>query len=359
MIDVDVHNDWKDADVLLDYIDPNFRDYMMRGELPGPRGAFPVANRPWLHPEGFMRYDISDDGHPGAHFDVMKEKLLDRYNYDYGVLTGEQAIEVSTLGNPHYASALAAAANDWMLDTWLKWDPRLKGSLTVAPQDPEGAAAEIRRLGERPEFVQVLLSSGSYRPYGDPFYHAIWEAADEVGLPMAIHLGGQGGVNYNPIGCGPTTFFWESHALLAETGMAHVASTIAHGIYEKWPSMKFMLIECGVAWVAPILWRLDADFKALRKETPWVKRLPSEYFREHIRVGTQPLEQPPNRDHLWSILEAMDAEHTLCYASDYPHWDFDEPEALNIPAAWRERVYDTNAREFFGDRLPKQEPVAA
>ena len=347
MIDCDVHNDWPTAEVLLPYLDPNFRDYFSRGELPGPKGAFPHAHRPWLHPEGFMRTDISDDGHPGAHYEIMREKLLDRFGFDYVILLGEEAIEVSTLANPYYASALARAYNDWMIDQWLPKDERLRGSIVVAPQDPAGAAAEIQRLGEQEKLVQVLMSSGSYRPYGDPFYHPIWEAAAEFDLPVAVHLGGQGGLNYNPIGTGPTTFFWESHALLCETGMAHVASTIAHGIFEKWPNMFFVVIECGVSWLPGILWRLDADYKALRKETPWLKRLPSEYARDHIRMTTQPLEQPKNKQHLWNVLEAIDGQHTLMYASDYPHWDYDDPEEISIPPEWREQVFDQNARQVY------------
>ena len=354
VIDCDVHNDWLTAEVLLPYIDPNFRDYVVRGERPGPRGAFPHANRPWLHPENPMRTGLTGDGHPGAHFDIMKEALLDAYSYDFAILTGEQGIEVSTLGNPHYASALAKAHNDWLLDTWLIGDARLRGSLLVAPQDPDGAAAEIRRIGQQEEFVQILVSSGSHRPYGDPFYHPIWAAAVEVGLPVAIHLGGHGGRNYNPIGCGPTTFFWETHALLCETGMAHLASLIAHGVFETWPTLKVLLVETGVAWVGPILWRLDADYKALHRETPWLKRLPSEYFRDHIRLATQPLEQPPNQEHLWAVLEAIDGERTLMFASGYPHWNFTAPDSLNIPGEWRERIFDTNAREFY-TRLPQND----
>ena len=350
MIDCDVHNDWPSAEVLLPYIDPNFRDYLTRGELPGPKGAFPHAHRPWLHPEGFMRTDITDDGHPGANFDVMREKLLDRYDYDFAILTGEEAMEVSTLANPYYASALASAYNDYLIDVWLPRDPRLKGSLVVAPQDPAGAAAEIRRVGEHPDIVQIIVTSGSYRPYGDTFYHPIWEAAAELDLPIAAHLGGQGGINYNPIGCGPTTFYWETHALLCEPGMTHVASLVANGVFEKWPNAMFILIECGVAWLAPVLWRLDADYKALRKETPWVKRLPSEYARDHIRLSTQPLEQPQNKDYLWSILDAIDGRNTLLFASDYPHWDFDDPNEIQIPPDWRENVFDANARKLY--RLP-------
>ena len=58
MIDCDVHNDWATAEVLLPYLDANFRDYFERGEKPGPKGSFPHAHRPWLHPEDFRRSDI-------------------------------------------------------------------------------------------------------------------------------------------------------------------------------------------------------------------------------------------------------------------------------------------------------------
>jgi predicted TIM-barrel fold metal-dependent hydrolase len=52
----------------------------------------------------------------------------------------------------------------------------------------------------------------------------------------------------------------------------------------------------------------------------------------------------------------IDAEHVLMYASDYPHWDFDDPSQINIPAAWRERVFWQNALETY-DRLPRLEVV--
>jgi predicted TIM-barrel fold metal-dependent hydrolase len=173
---------------------------------------------------------------------------------------------------------------------------------------------------------------------------------------VAIHLGGQGGINYQPIGGGPMTYYWPTHALLVQPAMSHVASVIAQGIFEKWPMMKFIIIECGLAWLPGLLWRLDSNYKALRKETPWVKRLPSEYARDHIRFASQPLEQPQKKEHLHQILEMIDAEHVLMYASDYPHWDFDDPSQINIPAAWRERVFWQNALETY-DRLPRLEVV--
>jgi uncharacterized protein len=350
VIDCDVHNNWASAEVLLPYLEPAFREYLVRGELPGGRGSFPAAHRPWLHPEDFKRTDATPPGGTiaGSDYGFLAEQLLDRYGLDYAILNGEEAIEVSTLANPHYAGALARAYNDWVLETWIPRDERLRASMIVAPQDPHGAAAEIRRVGGHPKVAQVLVSSGAQRPYGDPFYHPIWDACAEVGLPLTAHLGGNAGVNSMPTGCGPPTFFWEAHALLCETGMGHVASVIAHGVFEKWPSARFGLIECGIAWLPAILWRLDEDYRALRKETPWLKRLPSEYAHDHIRVGTQPLEMPRNPAALWPALEDIGARDMLMFASDYPHWDFDDPAFLRVPAEWREQVLDGNAREIYG-----------
>ena len=308
---------------------------------------------PWLHPEDFRRHDIqpkTDD----EHYEFMRQHLLDKHDITIGILTGEEALECSTLANPHYASALARAYNEWMIHEWLPRDKRFRGSIIVAPQDPQGAAAEIRRLGHNQDLVQVLMSHGSYRPYGDPFYHPIWEAAAEVGLPVAIHLGGQGGINYQPIGGGPMTYYWPTHALLVQPAMSHVASVIAQGVFEKWPTMKFVIIECGLSWMPGLMWRMDANYKALRKETPWVKRLPSEYARDHIRFATQPLDQPPKKEHLHQLLEMMDGRHVLMYASDYPHWDFDDPMQINIPKGWRDEVFWRNALEVY-DRLPRLE----
>jgi uncharacterized protein len=355
VIDCDVHNTWETVQDLRPYLAPAFREWFDRGEVPGTRPAFPAAHRAWLHPEDYKRADASPGGggNAGSDYDLMCEQLLDRYDVDFAILGGDQPIEVSTLANPYYAQALASAYNDYMVDVWLPRDPRLRGSLVVAPQDPQGAAAEIRRLGDHEGIVQVLVSSGSQRPYGDPFYHPIWEACAEMRLPLAVHLGGNAGVNVNPTGCGPSTFFWETHALLCETGMGHLASTIAHGVFEKWPDLHLVLIECGTAWVPALLWRLDEDYRALRKETPWLKRLPSEYAHDHIRMSIQPLEQPRKPEALWPSLADIGAQDMLMFASDYPHWDFEDPGFLRLPDDWHEAILDGNARRLY--RLPLRE----
>ena len=98
------------------------------------------------------------------------------------------------------------------------------------------------------------------------------------------------------------------------------------------------------------MWSLDHHFLAIRRENPLVKRPPSEYFREHIRVSSQPIEMTPERNQLIDALEAFGGvEDILVFASDYPHWDTDDPNyiARRLPEAWWPKVFYSNARDFF------------
>ena len=53
------------------------------------------------------------------------------------------------------------------------------------------------------------------------------------------------------------------------------------------------------------------------------------------------------------LCEIAQAERTLMFSSDYPHWDFDDPRhALTaLPKEIRQRVKVDNAVETYGDRL--------
>jgi uncharacterized protein len=115
-----------------------------------------------------------------------------------------------------------------------------------------------------------------------------------------------------------------------------------------------LLIEGGLAWLPGILWRLDTNWRALRAEVPWLERKPSEVARERVRFATQPLEHTDGEDELlFEMLAAAGAPEILCFASDYPHWDFDDPAFMlkRLPESWRAPVLSENAAALYGGRL--------
>lgn len=94
------------------------------------------------------------------------------------------------------------------------------------------------------------------------------------------------------------------------------------------------------------MWRLDKNYKALRAQVPWLTRLPSEYIRDHCFLSTQPIEEPDNPKDLIRLFDMMDAENILMFSSDYPHWDFDAPDAIL-------KRLSLEARKRFSMKMPK------
>ena len=96
-------------------------------------------------------------------------------------------------------------------------------------------------------------------------------------------------------------------------------------------------------------WRLDKHWMRMRDEVPHLTRPPSEYIREHFYVTTQPMEETEDPAH---VLDAMGwiGFDSILFASDYPHWDFDDP-AMAIPPGLgedqRRKVFGGNARALY------------
>ena len=69
---------------------------------------------------------------------------------------------------------------------------------------------------------------------------------------------------------------------------------------------------------------MDKLWRRMRKETPHLKRPPSEYLRDHFWFCTQPMEEPENPTDIYDILDWIGWDR-LMFSSDYPHWDYDDP----------------------------------
>jgi predicted TIM-barrel fold metal-dependent hydrolase len=352
VIDCDIHPQVGDVEELLAFVDPGQRDWF---RAQGPSLGLP--GYPWTHPTSWFRQDLEQDGRPpGADAATVARELLDPSGTALGVLNADDPIAVSLMPSPYRAAALARAHNEWLRERWLQEEPRFRGAILCAVQDPQAAASEVRRAATDERFVHLLLPGGAERPYGEPRYLPIFEAAAECGLPVAVHSGGEGmGIAAPPGGAGPATFYIEWHTLgSASSVMSHLVSLLVHGTFERLPELRVLLLEGGVAWLPGILWRLDTNWRALRADTPWLARKPSEVAREHVRFTTQPLEHTDGADDLlWEMLEAAGAPDSLLFASDYPHWDFDDPAFMlkRLPEAWRAGVLHDNAAAFYGERL--------
>jgi predicted TIM-barrel fold metal-dependent hydrolase len=362
IIDLDVHHNWKSQDDVMPYLPKGWQDYVT---APGPTVKQPMSvSMGFVNPHGFFREEglLEDGSFPASDPVEVARRHLDASRITRAVLTHEDVLYLDALPNPFFAAEVARAANDWTADRWLPADSRFRASILVSNQLPDLAAAEIRRMSSVDRFDQVLMASnGIGKPFGHPSLDPIHRAAAEAGLPISFHVGAPGGIAASPIGFGYPNYYVEFHTLSCQSAMTHLVSLIAHGVFERYPALKVVLVETGSAWIPAILWRLDANYRARPSDTPWLKRPPSEYFRDHIRATTQPLETPEEIERLWHLLEAAGGEDVLCFASDYPHWDSDPVDFIeeSLPQQWLPKVFHENACEVFGWSPDELEAEAA
>jgi uncharacterized protein len=356
LIDCDIHVTHRSLAELAPYADVHTRELIERSGTNG----LQMPTYPWTHPTGWLRRDTYDadavEGgsmYAGFSLEQLRRQLLDPYGIAYGVANPDEGASFAILPNGRLAAGLCSAYNDWLLDTWLEREDRLRGAIVVPAQWPEAAAAEIRRAGASDRFAAVFLPGAARIPYGNPVYDPIWAAAAELDLPVAVHVHYEGvGISGPLTGAGTPDFYTEFHTLNGASLTGHLVSVLCHGTFERFPGARMLLMEGGLVGYIGALWRLDANWRACRPEIPWCRRRPSEYVWEHVRFSTQPLESPDDEQQLHDVLRALRPERTLMFSSDYPHWDFDAPDRTlrELPAEWREPIAARNAAEFF--RLP-------
>lgn len=344
IVDCDIHPRLSaDYSELYPYLSSHWQNYL--STIGSRRYTGLSYPRFWKDPVDFQP---PSGGPPGSDVGFMGTDLLDRHNIAYGILI-PRTPPTAGVTNLDLSAAMATAANEYQAAEWLDREPRLKGSIVVGTEDGAAAAAEIRRIGDDQRFVQVGFSGRPHEPMGRRRYWPIYEACAEFGLVVMSHAFGSAGLPIS--GAGWPSYYIEDHVSPSLAMQANIASMIMEGVFDRFPTLKVISVENGFGWAPQLMWRMDNAWSVLKDEVPHLKRAPSEYLREHVYFATQPVEEPSKREFFQHILNQYpDFENTLCFSSDYPHWDGDSPtRALPLlrDPVLRDKVLRRNARRLY------------
>lgn len=332
IVDVDAHHyetlSWRD---IVKYIDhPTTR---LRAEeglqrlgsthtlMPVPVGNQQVAGR-------IRRRRSAETGSPdGTLHDLEQYRTaMAQMGIDYSVVFPTAMLNLGLHPQVEVEVAIARAYARWITEEILPRDRHILTMLYLPFNDEDASLRMIEEFGEKPGVVGFMVTSLRYQPVHHNKYMKVYAALEERGLPLAFHPI----YNWAERGLEQLNRFLSVHALgFPLYNMIHLTNIVINGIPERFPKLKFIWLEAGVAWVAFLMLRLDNEYMMRPSEAPQLKRKPSEYMRGFFYT-TQPIEHPDNPRHLQDIVEMMSGETQLLYSSDYPHWDFDLPS----------RVYD-------------------
>jgi 2,3-dihydroxybenzoate decarboxylase len=248
------------------------------------------------------------------------------------------------------AKAMVTRANDYLAERCAAHPMRFVGMTSIAPQDPEWSAAEIRRGANELGFKGVMVNSHTHGHYLDePQFDPIFRALADTGQPLYIHpqtlpdamIGGmiEAGLDGAIFGFG------------VETGM-HLLRLITTGIFDRYPDLQIAVGHGGEA-IPYWLYRIDYMHKAGVASRRYERLKPLEKgmfacLRENVLATTSGLPFPPA---IRLMLEVM-GEDRVMYAMDYPYeYVADEVRAhdlLDIPDATKKKLMQTNAERVFG-----------
>jgi uncharacterized protein len=364
------------SDCLDDFFDPKFR--ARYDELPKlkawPRDGKLVMKSRALHDDPEFRAGADTNILLRKNYEALgafrredRPRALDQLGFASQLVfttwcLGNFGLDQSTDMDLCYA---AAQAHNRMMTWFCSVDRRFLGTGYVPLADFDRAIATAREaidLG-----CKALLIPSRCPPGHSPSHIAfdpIWAMAQEAGLPILFHVGGEEKLNpdYFSNGLprvkdfhgGEENFTSVSYMPIPHSVMLTLAALIIDGVLDRFPRLKFGAIELGADWVPGWMRSMDSAAHAFIKNEDRLRKLsakPSEIVRRQVRVTPY-----PHEDVGWII--ANSGEEVCLFSSDYPHVEggrnplkrFNDSLA-NTPARAVERFYCDNFIDLMGEGL--------
>lgn len=270
-------------------------------------------------------------------------------------------------GNDLGLAYATAEAHNRMMTAFCAVDRRFLATAYVPLADVDRATATVKSalaMGVKALMIPSRCPKG-HSPSHIAF-DPVWRMAEEAGLPILFHVGGEEKINpdYFTNGMpkvkdfhgGEENFTSVSYMMIPHSVMLSLAAMIFDGVLDRHPKLKVGVIELGASWLPGWMRFMDAGADAFRKGEERLQKLslkPSDFVRRQVRVTPY-----SHEDTGWIIKNA--GEQVCLFSSDYPHVEggrnplkrFDDSLVTVSPQA-RERFYCDNFIDLMGEGLPE------
>ena len=361
IVDIDAHiGDVRAWPEVMDYIeDPVVREAANAFADGSRRGAFlnDTSGLQWQnvwgripHGQG-LKEDVDDSTVPREV--ILSRRAMNQLGLDYQVMFPNALLFLGMHPVKEMEVHLATAYNRWLVERVLPEEPRIKAMLYLPFNSPEAAEATVKRFLGKPGVAGFLITSSRHKPVHANEYMRLYAMLEEANQPLAFHAH----LNWQDEYTSQLNRFISMHAIsFVLCNLVHLTNWVINGMPERFPQLKTLWIESGLAWLAYITQRLDNEYMMRTSEAPLLKRLPSSYIGEMF-FTTQPMERT-NMKLLEATMEAVNAPTQLVYASDWPHWDFDLPSTVwDLPfldETAKRNILGYNAASLFGLEVPQK-----
>ena len=302
--------------------------------------------------ENFGQGRHYEDLNPAGFDPHERVKVLDAEGIDVSVMYPGLGLKLGGIEDPELAVWSCRVYNDWLAE-WCEASPdRLKGAGALPMQDPAGAAEEayrIKELGLVGTFVRPNAYNGI--PFHLPHYEPVWNALEETGLPLGLHIAGLMDMPGASRAMGSLMAPGTHHALIPVIDQMVTLSNLTYGgVLEQHPELKVVVLESGGGWIAHWMDRLNEFEESYSWAAAPMSLTPEEYFKRQCWISFDPGERTPGP------LAPLVGVARYIWASDFPHNDAKYPGVVDelrehndqLPDAERKALYGLNALDLYG-----------
>ncbi|HVN88514.1 MAG TPA: amidohydrolase family protein [Candidatus Binataceae bacterium] len=314
----------------------------------------------WIIAEGMQRSRVIDHQMTGeeairnkAGF-TPEQRIADhrRDGIDAEIMFPNKGLSVWATTDADFGAAQCRVWNDWAWELYGAYNDFMSPIAAIMTADVNMAIEEIKRvakLGFRGINLPCKPIFGAHDArhpnYNMSIYDPMWEVIQDCDITMTFHIS----TGRDPRAArkdGGAIINYTAHAL--SPTVEPMACLCASGVLERFPKLRFAGIECGIGWIP---WMLEAMDEAARKHHMWaypkLKKLPSEYFREHGAASFQ--DDPVGLD----VAEKYNLVDNYLWANDYPHHEGSWPHSAESIERQMGHLKDESRAKILGRNSAK------
>jgi predicted TIM-barrel fold metal-dependent hydrolase len=190
--------------------------------------------------------------------------------------------------------------------------------------------------------VLIWGSPPEDKPYGDPVYDPFWAAAQDLNMPISLHiLTGRRGSRFS------RRHVLRSYMTLPHEIQVSFADLVLGGVLERFPRLKLVSAENDISWLPHFCYRIDHAYDRLRyfEQSTALPMKPSEYMKRQVWATFQ-----FETENVGFTADKFGRDK-LMWSSDYPHTDSPWPRSREFIENEIKSVSDQDKRAIVSDNV--------
>ncbi|HEY8578342.1 MAG TPA: amidohydrolase family protein, partial [Beijerinckiaceae bacterium] len=202
------------------------------------------------------REAVSDPDTPGAAFVEIMKRNMDFMGVDYQVIFPTSMLHLGMNPMEDIEIYLARAYSRWLTELVLPQEKRLIGLIYLPFNNPDECEKMVREFGSHPQIVGYTICAVRHKPVHHNQYMRLYSMIEETGKPLVFHAG----PHWEDPSFTQLNRFISMHALsFVHYNLIHMTNWVINALPERFPKLKTVWVESGLAWVPFLMQRLDHE----------------------------------------------------------------------------------------------------